>query len=189
LGAFACGAGPGSFSGVRVGIAAAKGLAMPADLPLVLVSSLHVLADDLVRGAAGFENDVLLAPCIDAGKDQVYGQLFLCRQGQVEAVAALGAHDPGEFCEYIAVQANSAGGMRLVAGGTGVERYADIFARRLGEAALVRRPAGPSAESLGRRALARLASGQTDDLATAVPTYGRAPDITRPRAVRGQPGS
>jgi hypothetical protein len=41
--------------------------------------------------------------------------------------------------------------------------------------------AGPTAESLGRLALLRLARGEADSLESAVPSYGRAPDITKPK--------
>ena len=73
LGAIAAGAGPGSFTGLRVGLAVAKGLALPTDLPLVLLSSLDALAIDLAALAASSGAQVLL-PCIDAGKGQVYAR-------------------------------------------------------------------------------------------------------------------
>jgi tRNA A37 threonylcarbamoyladenosine modification protein TsaB len=68
--------------------------------------------------------------------------------------------------------------------GNGAQRHADAI-----DAALARsRPtarrldvAGPSARSVGRLALLRLARGEADDLEAAVPSYGRPPDITQPR--------
>ena len=68
--------------------------------------------------------------------------------------------------------------------GNGADRYGGVIdagdrgarrdARRL-------EVAGPTAESLGRLALLRLARGEADSLESAVPSYGRAPDITKPK--------
>src|SRR5262245_40417987 len=51
LGAIACGAGPGSFTGLRVGMAVGKGLAMPTATPFLIVSSLEALALDMLAQA------------------------------------------------------------------------------------------------------------------------------------------
>jgi tRNA threonylcarbamoyladenosine biosynthesis protein TsaB len=79
LAAIACGAGPGSFTGLRVGLAVAKGLALPTDRPVVLVSSLEALACDL---ALASPEAPLLLPCLDAGKGQVYARLYETGPGQ-----------------------------------------------------------------------------------------------------------
>ncbi len=177
LAAIACGAGPGSFTGLRVGLAVAKGLALPSALPLVLLSSLDALACDL--GAASPSAHLLL-PCIDAGKGQVYARMYDVTddtvpraQGEVDWVLA-----PEALCALVAEHA--AGGS-LVAGGTGVDRYVEVFRASLGERALAAAVPGPSAAAIGRLALARIGRGDFDDLETAVPRYGRPPDITRPK--------
>jgi tRNA threonylcarbamoyladenosine biosynthesis protein TsaB len=172
--ALACGAGPGSFTGLRVGLAVAKGLALADDLPLVLVSSLEALALDLARAAS---SDGVL-PCIDAGKGQVYARLYHTNQSPP---LAMGDDDlmltPEQLCAWVR---GNAAGTRLLAGGNGVDRYAQLFAAQLGSPILQAAP-GPSALSVGRLALARLARGERDDLASSVPRYGRPPDITRPK--------
>src|SRR6266403_1205567 len=78
LTAIACGAGPGSFTGLRVGLAVAKGLAMPAEVPLYLISSLATLALDIFGAAPETE---LAAPCIDGGKGAVHVGLFRRDEG------------------------------------------------------------------------------------------------------------
>jgi tRNA threonylcarbamoyladenosine biosynthesis protein TsaB len=172
--ALACGAGPGSFTGLRVGLAVAKGLALADDLPLVLVSSLEALALDLARAASG---DGVL-PCIDAGKGQVYARVYRTNQSPP---LAMGKDDlmltPEQLCAWVK---DNAAGTTLLAGGNGVDRYAELFAAHLGSPILPAAP-GPSALSVGRLALARLARGERDDLASSVPRYGRPPDITRPK--------
>jgi tRNA threonylcarbamoyladenosine biosynthesis protein TsaB len=177
LGAIACGAGPGSFTGLRVGLAVAKGLALPADLPLVLVSSLDALACDLAELAP---LPSLLLPCLDAGKGQVYARLYGALpgavprpQGDADWVVA-----PDALCR-LAVEA--AAGHALTAGGTGVDRYFEVMRAGLGDGALRAALPGPSAAAIARLAQLRLARGEHDDLETAVPRYGRPPDITRPK--------
>lgn len=65
-----CGAGPGSFTGLRIGLATAKGLCFALSIPLTLVSSLETLA--FPHKSKG----VWLVPCIDAYQGQVYARLL-----------------------------------------------------------------------------------------------------------------
>lgn len=175
LAAIMCGAGPGSFTGLRVGLAVAKGLALPTGLPMVLVSSLDALACDLAAQSPTAQH---LLPCIDAGKGQVYARLFDVTHGTPKAK---GDSDWVLQPQDLLPLAQEAAQDGLVAmGGTGLDRYLDTFAALPKESVFPTLP-GPSAQSVGRLGLARMALGQTDDIETAVPRYGRAPDITRPK--------
>lgn len=69
--------GPGSFTGVRIGVAAVKGLCWGADLPAVGVSTLEAIA---WNGAAAQEDCVICA-VMDARRDQVYNALFTFEGG------------------------------------------------------------------------------------------------------------
>ena len=75
LGAVAVAAGPGSFTGVRIGVAAAKGLAWGAELPCYGISTLEAMAKNL--GVYGG----LVVPVMDARRSQVYNALFRAEQG------------------------------------------------------------------------------------------------------------
>ena len=177
LRAIACGAGPGSFTGLRVGLAVAKGLALPTALPLVLVPSLDALACDLAATSSGAH---LLLPCIDAGKGQIYARMYSVIDGSTPS--AQGESDwvlsPDVLCRLASEVA--AGGL-LLAGGTGVDRYHGVFLAALAVSSVAASVPGPSAAAIGRLALARIRRGDYDDLETAVPRYGRPPDITRPK--------
>ena len=73
--AVAVAAGPGSFTGVRIGVAAAKGFAWGAELPCYGVSTLEAMALQL-----GIY-DGYVVPVMDARRSQVYNALFLAEQG------------------------------------------------------------------------------------------------------------
>ena len=73
--AVAVAAGPGSFTGVRIGVAAAKGFAWGAELPCCGVSTLEAMAENL-----GIYDGYVL-PVMDARRSQVYNALFLAEKG------------------------------------------------------------------------------------------------------------
>jgi tRNA threonylcarbamoyladenosine biosynthesis protein TsaB len=69
--------GPGSFTGVRIGVAAAKGFAWASEIPIYGVSTLEAMA----RGLGIFEGYV--CPVMDARREQVYNALFYVNQGVI----------------------------------------------------------------------------------------------------------
>jgi len=177
LGAVACGAGPGSFTGLRVGLAVAKGLALPRNLPLLAVSSLEALALDLCAASA---DGAWVLPCIDGGKGQVFAALFE-RVGSNDVIAR--SPDWSVLPSALPAQLPSANGAsQVIWGGPGGQKYRDVLTASLGADARFVDVPGPTAHSIGRRAFERLARGERDDLASVVPSYGRAPDITRPKS-------
>jgi len=183
LGAIVCGAGPGSFTGLRVGLAVAKGLALPTGLPLVLVSSLDALACDLADRAP---QAAMLLPCLDAGKGQVYARLYSTGNPPRPVGDADWAVNPDDLVRLTRDVASTStdptsAASSIVIGGTGLDRYQDVFAAGMGSNAILPMMAGPSARAVARLGLARLARGEHDDIETAVPRYGRPPDITKPK--------
>ncbi len=78
--AIAVNAGPGSFTGVRIGVAAVKGMAFSADIPCISVSTLHSMAYNLV------ETDCIVCAVMDARCSQVYNALFGVSNGKVTRI-------------------------------------------------------------------------------------------------------
>ena len=71
--------GPGSFTGVRIGVAAAKGLGFERDLPVASVSTLEALAYNF----DGIPCDAVICAVMDARCSQVYTASFLCENGVI----------------------------------------------------------------------------------------------------------
>lgn len=158
--------GPGSFTGLRVGLAFALGLGAALDRPVVGISTLDALAASVA--APG-----LVAAVIDARRGQVYGRLFRdgAPVGEAEAWPLETARD------RILAEAGQ-GGVLLV--GSGATLLAETFPDLAG--ARIEPLAAPSPEALARLTMAA-------DPATSPPSplYLRAPDATPPSRLPGQP--
>jgi tRNA threonylcarbamoyladenosine biosynthesis protein TsaB len=167
LAGIGCGGGPGSFTGLRVGLAVAKGLALPTGAALYVVSSLEALALDVLE-ARGPE--VTAIPCLDAGKGEVY-------VGAYVADAERLVRELRGACRLApaAVSAWAAELARPAIAGNGADRHAAELGALAPAVASV---GGPTAISIGRLALLQRARGEAADLERVVPFYGRPPDIT-----------
>ena len=71
--------GPGSFTGIRIGVAAAKGMAFGAGIPICGVSTLEAMSR-----AAAVRDDVIICPVMDASRNQVYNSKFRIRNAVFE---------------------------------------------------------------------------------------------------------
>jgi tRNA threonylcarbamoyladenosine biosynthesis protein TsaB len=89
---FAVAAGPGSFTGIRIGLSTVKAFAFASRKPVAPVSSLAALALKL-RETQGR----LFCPFIDAKKSEVYAALFETEQGALKEVISEGAYGPDAF--------------------------------------------------------------------------------------------
>lgn len=71
--------GPGSFTGVRIGVASAKGLAMPNNIPCCGISALEAIAYNFY----GDSDNKYICACIDARCNQVYNAVFKLEDGKI----------------------------------------------------------------------------------------------------------
>ena len=103
--AVAVAVGPGSFTGIRIGVAAAKGLAFGAGIPVIGVSTLEAMAENVTA----FEGTVICA--MDARRQQIYNAVFDCHGGRLIrrcedraiALEVLAQELARETCEKIVV--------------------------------------------------------------------------------------
>lgn len=171
LGAIAVGLGPGSFTGTRIGVAAAKGLAFGLGVPLVGVGSLEVLAAAV--GDAG-----LCAPLVDAGRGRVYGAVYELGPEAPRLVSGPFDEPPADALARV----RAAGEARIV--GNGLLRHEAIGA--VAEAADGERT--PDATVLARLAQLRLAAGEVAGPGLE-PIYVRSSDAKLPSRPQAQPSS
>lgn len=75
---FAVNTGPGSFTGIRIGVSVIKGMAMALDKPCVSVSTLESMAYNYIDS-----DDIIVCSCMDARRNQVYNALFSVAFGEV----------------------------------------------------------------------------------------------------------
>jgi tRNA threonylcarbamoyladenosine biosynthesis protein TsaB len=75
LGAIRCGIGPGSFTGIRIGLAAARGLGLALNIPVHGISTLAACADTAFRAHPQLQTHAVMV-VIDAMREQLYTQLF-----------------------------------------------------------------------------------------------------------------
>lgn len=121
---FAVAAGPGSFTGIRIGLSTVKALAFASGKPVVPVSSLRALALKLaLKGAP------LVCPALDAKKGEVYAALFECAAGRLVEVLPQGAYDPGDLFSRLPV------GRAVAFIGAGTSVYRDRIPARVLETA------------------------------------------------------
>lgn len=76
LEAVAVSMGPGSYTGLRIGLSEAKGLAYALDIPLIGVSTLKLLAVSAMFSSLDLDPDTMLAPMIDARRMEVYTAVY-----------------------------------------------------------------------------------------------------------------
>ncbi|MBP3599858.1 MAG: tRNA (adenosine(37)-N6)-threonylcarbamoyltransferase complex dimerization subunit type 1 TsaB [Clostridia bacterium] len=89
---FAVSAGPGSFTGIRIGISAVKGLAAPKNLPCVGVSTLRAMAENYN------DTDCIICAVMDARCNQVYNALFDISGGKITRLC----EDRALMCDELA---------------------------------------------------------------------------------------
>ncbi|MGE5380136.1 MAG: tRNA (adenosine(37)-N6)-threonylcarbamoyltransferase complex dimerization subunit type 1 TsaB [Methylocystaceae bacterium] len=120
-------AGPGSFTGLRIGLATAQGLAMALSLPLIAVSTLEVLAAPLALTPA------LLVPVLNARKGEVYTRVY---SGGLDGITPIGnekAAAPEALCSEIRELSAATGHSMVALTGDGVQPYQEIWERELGD--------------------------------------------------------
>jgi tRNA threonylcarbamoyladenosine biosynthesis protein TsaB len=161
---FAVTIGPGSFTGLRIGISAIKGLAFSFGKPVVGVSSLDALAWQCAQSA------YLICPLLDARKKEVYACRYRFKNNELKK----------DGTEKVASPAEAVRGIRepSIFVGNAVQLYRENVSAELGELAHFAAWGQHSirASSIAWLSMTGFYRQQTDDVALLIPQYIRKPD-------------
>ena len=163
---FACSIGPGSFTGVRAGVATVQGLALATGKPCVGFSTLSLLARNFPLAAHH------VCTLLDARKSEVYAALFNCANPVPEAVIPDCVIAPESFLEKLC----STTGQPVIFAGDGAIRYREVIAKKMGERAIFA-PFTQNAVHAANGALIAMElhnAGKSVDPARLIPIYLRA---------------
>lgn len=174
--AVAVAAGPGSFTGIRIGVAAAKGFAWGAELPCYGVSTLEAMALQL-----GIWQGYVL-PVMDARRQQVYNALFHVQAGKPERLCQDRAISLAELGEEIK---NLSGPVFLVGDGS-ILCYNTLKDTVPGLVLPPEHRMHQRAAGVGLAALEQIAAGNPGDGAALEPNYLRLSQAERERLAREQ---
>ena len=160
--AFSVAVGPGSFTGIRIGVGAVKSLAFASAKPVAPVSTLLALASKLSAEGAR-----LVCPLLDAKKEEVYAALFEARKAGLRELIPQGAYGPDAFFARLPAR-------RVIAfAGSGLAPYRPkLLAYVRDKARFPRRSAFIAAE-VGRIGRALVLEGKGVDAAALEPIYFR----------------
>ena len=162
LDAIAVGAGPGSFTGLRIGMATAKGIAFAAQKPLWAVSSLAALAFDAEMALAGDQLfvhvDGLIVAVLDARRGEIFAGIYRHRA----LLAEERVMPPGELAAWVA---SLRGDATVTYAGDAVDAFPELA--QIGDWRDLKTPSGVAVAELARH------GSHVDILTSGTPTYIR----------------
>ncbi len=170
-------AGPGSFTGLRVGMAAAKGFCFGWGLPIVPVPTLHALASRFPA------DEALVCPVLDAKKEEVYAGIYRWEGRECLRVGPDAAVPPDVLPDWFPEG-------KVLFCGDGTIPYGGLFRERMGGRALFL-PTGeglPRASAVGLLGVQMVLAGEARRASTVVPAYVRSSEAEIRRRKGSFPG-
>ena len=168
LDAIAISAGPGSFTGLRIGMATVKGLSMGSNKPYLSISSLDALAYSLINF------DGIICPIMDALRDSVFTCMYKSSNGELSKIIDYSALSLDELVEILQEKDKS-----VIFTGDGVYKYKEYLLKKLPNAKFAPNHLSVvKASALGELGMELLRQGQCDDINSS-PLYLKKPQAER----------
>ncbi len=161
LDGFAISIGPGSFTGLRIGLSTVKGLCFASGKPLAAVPSLDVLA------SLSLFCQYPVVPLLDARKNQVYAAVYDTKEGELKRKSEYFVVDIEDLIKNIS--------LKTLFVGPGAKFYQKELIRRLSGLAVfaLNEQSLPSGAGVARLGFEKIISGQTESIANLEPLYIR----------------
>lgn len=155
---FACGLGPGSFTGIRTGVATIKGLSWVTDKPVIGISTLDILAQNVK------DTDKQIIPVIDAKRNLIYSSIYKKKAGSLKKVSPYMLIGEKELCKRA--------GKNSIILGDAISLYGDGFAKNIKGAEILDKDYWyPKAHNLIALALEKIKAKKFSDAFNIKPIY------------------
>lgn len=159
------GSGPGSYTGLRIGMVIARTFAQMLAIPIIGIPSLDAIANHNTHYGSP------VCPIIDAKRGEVYTALYQSANGAIDRIMDFRAVRPDELADVLLIE----GYGNIVITGDGLKLYSDVFAGVLGDRVKFAAEDDwwPRASDLIDLARPRIAAGDFDELRQLLPIYVR----------------
>jgi len=172
LAAVAVASGPGSYTGLRIGVATAKGICFGLNVPLIAINTLEVMAAQVAKSFQESTEDILLCPMLDARRMEVYCLVSDPRLNEVEPTQAK-VIDAESFANRLAQRT-------VYFFGNGADKCKNVInhpnARFLNDL-------HPTAKQLGVMAFHKFEKGEFENLSSFEPHYLKEFMVKKPKTV------
>jgi tRNA threonylcarbamoyladenosine biosynthesis protein TsaB len=152
--------GPGSYTGLRIGVSTAKGLCYALDIPLISVNTLHSMSKGMADILSEEDSSTLLCPMIDARRMEVYSAVYDINGKEIRETKAE-IIEPDSFSEYLKNH-------KVVFFGDGAAKCRDIITH---PNAVFYDDVNPAAKNMAAIATEKFKDKQFEDVAYFEPCY------------------
>lgn len=170
LNAVAISEGPGSYTGLRIGVSTAKGLCFALDLPIISVNTLEIMSYGL---NVPLRDEMLFCPLIDARRMEVYAALFSSAENKLVEKVAAKIVDETTFTEILTNH-------KVLFFGNGAAKIKPLY-ENVANALFLREVIFPAAKNMGQIAWTKFQESQFEPLVEFEPHYLKPYFATTPK--------